>query len=72
MDNLNKPLLLLDNDAEYELIVPHHLLTNSNFQIEILKTHSIKTIDKFGIQMKTIKKDKLIGCIVILHVLIYF
>lgn len=52
MDNLNKPLLLLDNDAEYELIVPHHLLTNSNFQIEILKIYSIKTINKFGIQMK--------------------
>lgn len=54
MDNVQKPLLLLDNDCQYELVVPHYLFNESNFKIKILRTYLIKTIEKFGVSMKNI------------------
>lgn len=56
MDNISKPLMLLDNDSEYELIVPHHLFNKENFKMEILKTYIIQTTEKFGMIFKTIKE----------------
>jgi hypothetical protein len=56
MDNMNNPLLLLDNEEEYELVVPHKLFNNDNFIFNILKKYSIETTSKYQIEMKKIKE----------------
>lgn len=41
MDSITKPILILDNPTEYELIVPHNLFNDTNFDYNILKKYII-------------------------------
>jgi hypothetical protein len=43
LDNLNCLLMILENEKDYEVIVPHHLFIENNFKVNIIEKFHIKT-----------------------------
>lgn len=42
MDSLNNPLMILENDLDYEIIIPHHLFNNEYLEYKIIKYFNLK------------------------------
>lgn len=43
MDSLNNPIMILENETDYELIIPHHLFNDVYLEYKIIEYFNLKS-----------------------------